>query len=237
MSRIPRTLAVPTGLLLLLTFSKNLEAVSPSLSGEYIILESSRPDEKGSYSGRVSIHEQGPSLSVNWTLNSGEKYTGVGILSGTVLGVGFGDGFSGLAVYKIAGNSLFAKWLLPTAPQQVGEYELTGSASLNGVYQFTNGTSGNVVIKPNGNVYDMVWNLPTGSYPGVGIRMGDTLVAVSGVTGHLYGVVAYNVTGGERLQGVWTVAGQPGVGTEVLGTNEPPQTQDVAKPVPAAAGK
>ena len=245
MNRFPRTVALQIGVVLLFPFSHPLQAASPDLSREYVILESSRPDGKGGYSGRVSIHEQGPSFSIDWTLNSGENYTGTGILNGTVLGVGFGDGFTGLAVYQIGASSLRAKWLLPTAPQQVGEYELTGPASLNGVYKFANGMSGSVTIKPHGDVFNIVWNLPTGTYTGIGIRMGDTLVAISGLAGHLYGVVAYNVGDGERLQGIWTVAGENGVGKEVLGSNAQPQTQevakpvqeDIAKPVPAAAGR
>jgi hypothetical protein len=61
---------------------------------------------------------------------------------------------------------------------------------LNGVYRFANGMQGNVTIKPKGDSYQIVWNLPSGTYSGVGIKMGDTLVAVSGRTDRLFGAVA-----------------------------------------------
>ena len=225
------TSALKTGALLVSLFAvlPNVDAIAREPSGDYNIVESSRPDGKGGYRGKVSIREQGPSFSVDWNLTSGETYAGLGIRDGDVLGVGYGDGFTGLAVYHITGGSLAAKWLLPTAPQQVGEYGLVGPASLNGVFRFSNGMAGSVTIKPNGDTYSIVWALSTGTYTGVGIRLGDTLVAVSGTSGRLFGAVAYGLTGGERLQGLWTVAGESGVGTEVLASSAQPQNQEVAR--------
>jgi hypothetical protein len=236
MKRFPELWVLQAGALLILGFSSVLmaRAVEQGPSGEYDIVESSRPDGKGGYRGKVTIKEQGPSFAVDWKLKSGENYTGVGILNGDILGVGYGDGLSGLAVYQIKGGTLTAKWLLPATPQQVGEYELTGPASLDGVYRFVNGMKGNVTIKPNGDSYEIAWNLTSGTYTGVGVKMGDTLVAVSGSTDQLFGAVAYHLSS-ERLQGIWTVAGQNGVGTEVLGTNRMAQPQEIARPGMEAA--
>ena len=196
-------------------------------SFEYEILQSSRPDGQGSYSGNVTLQDHGPYVTVNWKLKSGEAYSGVGILSGDTLGVGYGEGLSGLAVYHIEGGTLNAKWLLPSTPQNVGEYQLTGPATLDGIYRFANGTQGSVTIKPKGNSYEIVWSLSTGTYTGVGVKLGDTLVAVSGNTAQMFGVVAYKVSH-ERLLGVWTVAGQNGVGTEILVQEKVAQPQDNA---------
>ncbi len=235
MKIFPGRWALQTGALLLYSVSPGLEASdlakasAAELSGEYRIIESSRPDGKGSYTGKVSVREQGPSVAVNWTLTSGESYTGIGIKYGDVLGVGYGDGLSGLAVYRISGGSLMAKWLLPTAPQQVGEYELVGPASLNGSYKFVNGMAGSVTITPSGDTYSIRWDLSTGSYTGVGIKMGDTLVAVSGIPGRVFGVAVYSRAGGERLQGLWAVAGQTGVGTEVLGSTSATPAKEIGK--------
>ena len=220
--------ALQTGVLLSLYISGLSTVRASEPSGEFDIVESTRPDGKGGYRGTVSISKQGPSYSVDWKLKSGENYAGFGIVSGEVLGVGYGDGLTGLAVYQIKGGTLTAKWLLPASPQQVGEYQLTGPPSLNGVYRFTSGMAGNVTIKPNGDTYTVVWNLPTGTYTGVGIKAGDTLVAVSGTSGQVFGAAAY-VVAGERLQGIWAMAGQNGLGTEVLATNQAPQ-QEMARP-------
>lgn len=227
---------VQMGVLLIPYFSAvpMVRAVEQEPSGEFEIVESSRPDGKGGYRGIVTIQQHGSSFAVDWKLKSGEAYTGVGILSGDVLGVGYGDGLFGLAVYQIQGGTLTAKWLLPATPQQVGEYQLTGPASLDGIYRFANGMQGNVTIKPKGDSYQIVWNLPTGTYSGVGVRLGDTLVAVSGNPNQLFGAVAYKVSG-EKLLGVWTVAGQSGVGTEVLGTNRVAEPQEIARPGMEAA--
>jgi hypothetical protein len=236
MKRFPELWVLQAGALLILGFASvpMVRAIEQGPSGEYDIVESSRPDGKGGYRGKVTIKEQGPSFAVDWKLKSGENYTGVGILNGDILGVGYGDGVSGLAVYQIRGGTLTAKWLLPATPQQVGEYQLNGPASLDGIYRFANGMKGNVTIKPNGDSYDIVWNLPAGTYTGVGVKMGDRLVAVSGSTDQLFGAVAYHLSG-ERLQGIWTVAGQNGVGTEVLGTNRMTQPQEIARPGMEAA--
>jgi hypothetical protein len=236
MKRFPKLSVLQAGALLILGFASvpMVRAMEQGPSGEFEIVESSRPDGKGGYRGIVTIQQHGPSFGVDWKLKSGEAYTGVGILNGDVLGVGYGDGLSGLAVYQIQGGTLTAKWLLAATPEQVGEYQLTGPASLNGVYRFANGMQGNVTIKPKGDSYQIVWNLPSGTYSGVGIKMGDTLVAVSGSTDQLFGVVAYKVSG-ERLLGVWTVAGQSGVGTEVLGADRAAQPQEIARPGMEAA--
>ena len=107
---------------------------------------------------------------------------------------------------------------------------------MSGAYKFTNGVAGGVTIKPNGKIFDMHWNLPTGGVDGIGVRVGDVLVAVSGKSAASYGLAAYRVAG-DRLEGVWAVPGQTGLGTEVLG---PPSSfasaPTVAGTEPAAGG-
>jgi hypothetical protein len=195
--------------------SRQATAATADIAGEYRIVESSRPDGGGAYRGKVVIESLGAAFQVRWALDSKESYSGPAILQNGVLGVGYGEGLTGLAVYEIKGRTLKAKWLLPATPQQVGDYELTGPASLSGFYKFTNGVAGGVTIKPNGKVYDMLWNLPTGSFGGMGIRVGDVLVAVSGQPGKDFGVVAYRAVG-NRVEGVWAVPGQTGLGTEII---------------------
>ena len=107
MKRFPELWVLQAGALLILGFASvpMVRAIEQGPSGEYDIVESSRPDGKGGYRGKVTIKEQGPSFAVDWKLKSGENYTGVGILNGDILGVGYGDGLSGLAVYQIRGRN------------------------------------------------------------------------------------------------------------------------------------
>jgi hypothetical protein len=46
--------------------------------------------------------------------------------------------------------------------------------------------------------------------------MGDTLVAVSGLPGTHFGVVAYNIVGNKVLEGIWAISTLAGAGTEML---------------------
>ncbi len=212
--------------------SSPVDAAPPGggITGEYQIVESSNPGGE-SYRGKVAIEPLGVSYRLRWTPEKGDTYGGPAILLNGVLGAGYGDGLTGLAVYEIKGGTLKAKWLLADKPMDVGEYELSGPPGLNGSYKFKNGYPGGVTIKPNGKNFDMVWKLPSGTFAGIGVRVNDVLVAVSGTNGAGLGVAAYRGVG-DHVEGVWTVPGQTLTGTEKLVKNSAPLAASSPAPTP-----
>jgi hypothetical protein len=84
------------------------------LNGEYKIVASTTPGTGKAYAGTVTIAPKGTAYSVTWKLPN-ETYSGVGILSGNVLVVGWGTGGgeAGAVSYNIAGGKLDGKWAQP----------------------------------------------------------------------------------------------------------------------------
>jgi hypothetical protein len=80
----------------------------PGLSGGYQITSAQNP-KGGSYTGNVSIGRNGDTYALSWTLPN-ESYTGVGILRGQVLAVGWGGGGTGVVSYQVNGTRLDGVW-------------------------------------------------------------------------------------------------------------------------------
>jgi hypothetical protein len=85
---------------------------SAALSGSYKIVESHSPQSGESYEGTVTITPAGPLHNVQWTLTSGESYSGVGLREGNHFVVGWGPGAS-VVVYTDVGGKLTGKWASP----------------------------------------------------------------------------------------------------------------------------
>jgi len=91
-----------------------------------------------------------------------------------------------------------------------GEYHCKGSDANGG-----NPYSGTVVLKKDGPVYGIDWELGKGgSYAGTGIFADNVLAGAYG-DGKPYGLAVYRVNGG-TLSGQWLVGGKNTLGTEVL---------------------
>jgi hypothetical protein len=80
-----------------------------ALSGTYAIAESHSPQTGEGYEGSVTITPAGALHTVQWTLKSGESYSGVGIREGNHFVVGWGDGAS-VVVYTDAAGKLNGRW-------------------------------------------------------------------------------------------------------------------------------
>lgn len=87
---------------------ENLKGPS-GLSGDYRITLGTN-ESGGRYTGKVGIVPRGTSYALKWELDSGEQYTGVGVLTGDLLTVGWGAG-SGAVVYDVRGDKLDGSWV------------------------------------------------------------------------------------------------------------------------------
>jgi hypothetical protein len=89
------------------------------LQGSYRIVRSTVPGQSGGYSGRVNITPNGDTYILEWKLNSGENYKGVGIRQGDVLAVGWSVGVkpgqpaASVATYRPKGAGLEGVWGMP----------------------------------------------------------------------------------------------------------------------------
>ncbi|HMR05881.1 MAG TPA: hypothetical protein PKA88_08885 [Polyangiaceae bacterium] len=83
------------------------------LSGTYQVV-GTNPVGGNSYKGALAIAPAGSIYTVAWSLTSGEKYSGIGILEGKTFVVGWGIGGSaGVVLYKSSGTGLDGKWATP----------------------------------------------------------------------------------------------------------------------------
>ncbi|MFZ5572957.1 MAG: hypothetical protein ACOZF0_21360 [Thermodesulfobacteriota bacterium] len=99
------------------------------------------------------------------------------------------------------------------SPAIAGSYIVNGTAPGGaGVY------SGIVVIRQEGDVYRLAWNVAGEGYVGTGIVTDNTLsVVYSDTSGRLFGIAAYAIgRDGHRLTGKWTAYQGARLGTEIL---------------------
>lgn len=191
----------------------NMKATG-KLAGDYSIESATNPGG-GTYSGEVAIKQSGETYRVDWKQPGGAQF-GVGIESGTALGVGYGEAEPfGVVMYVVNGGELNGAWATPGNPK-LGSERLSGPAGLNGSYNIVHGSnpdgteySGTVQITPRGKLYDVAWTVPGNSYTGTGLSSGNTF-AVGWGTGKNVGVALYTDAAG-KLSGQW---GQP-AGTEL----------------------
>jgi len=181
------------------------------------------PGGAGKYSGEVKLTKNGDVYNVDWALANSPPYKGVALQSGDNLGVGWGMGASfGVVVYKVSGGKLSGRWATASSGPKPGTEELEGPAGLSGTYKITKASTpeggaytGNVTIKPNGDVYEVTWVLPKETYSGVAIKQGELLIVGWGAAGKAAGVVSYQV-GPKGLDGKWGAPGARQLGTETL---------------------
>lgn len=194
------------------------------IAGSYQITSASNPGGQGGYTGTVQLAQEGDHYTIDWSVANSPGYKGVGIVEGSVLGVGWGTGANyGVAVYKVSGGTLTGRWATFMSRGKVGSETLSGPAGLNGEYKIAAATNpannksyeGTVRIAPNGSAYSVTWQLPNETYSGVGILSGDVFVVGWGTGGGSAGVVSYGISGGQ-LNGSWAQPGGSALGTEVL---------------------
>ncbi len=176
------------------------------------------------YSGNVEIKRQGECWGVDWYLDDGTSYSGIGmLLEGLVLAVAWSNrprasGY-GVVVYipRSAQDGHIGRWCQPDGT--FSDESLGEPGALAGTHRLLGGNgayTGTVEIRPlgSGATYELAWRTSQGDYPGFGIETHGVLSGVWGLSDG-GGVVMYAVMEDE-LAGVWANIGDTSLGSEDL---------------------
>ena len=165
----------------------------------------------------ASIARRGSGYSIAWEEDDGNLFGGIAIVLDGVLGAAYTEALNGsfrgkgVLAYRISGGTLDGVRLPSDAPEGLLVQEtLQGSPALEGRYAIARSLdadgrayhAGYVEIVRHGDTYQMTWFTPARSYEGVGLRVGDVLVASYG-NGFAPGILAYCADEG-LLTGVGT---------------------------------
>lgn len=153
----------------------------------------------------ATIAARGAGLSLAWQEDEGNLFGGIGLSLDGILGAAYTEALngsfrgSGVVAYRIDGGMLDGVRLPYAATDgQLIDETLQGSPALQGRYAILRSLdadgqtyhSGYVEIEHRGDTYQMIWYTPERSYEGVGLRIGDVLVA-GYAKGFAPGVLAY----------------------------------------------
>jgi len=175
----------------------------------------------------ASIARRGSGYSIAWEEDDGNLFGGIAIVLDGVFGAAYTEALNGsfrgkgVLAYRISGGTLDGVRLPSDAAELIQE-RLEGSPALEGRYSIARSLDANgrahhagyVEIVRHGDTYQMTWFTPARSYEGVGLRVGDVLVASYG-NGFAPGIIAYCADEG-LLTGVGTYGHVGTVGADRL---------------------
>jgi hypothetical protein len=196
--------------------------VSGKLSGEYTVTSASRPGgDRSVHAGTVAIRAGGGHYTIEWRLQNGQKYGGVGLEQGEFLAAGWdASGDAGVAVYEINGGQLKGRWAMPSGGGKLGAEDLRGPSGLNGVYEAVAARSpsgesyeGQLSLTPSGNIYRLIRRAGSTTYYGAALKKGGYLFAGFSTGGAA--VMVYTIKDG-KLSGQWAQPSSSQLGTEFL---------------------
>lgn len=202
-------------------------AVRDTLVGEYRHSAASHAGKTRRSVATIARHGDG--LGIAWQEDEGNLFGGIGISIDGVFGAAYTEALngafrgSGVLVYRIRGGTLEGLRLPYSAEAgQIVEETLLGPAALEGRYDIVRSVdaggaayhSGHVEIEHRGDTYQMTWYTPERSFEGVGLRIGDVLVA-GYAKGFAPGLVAYCIDG-DVLTGVSTYGHSGTIGADRL---------------------
>lgn len=200
-------------------------AANGALVGEY-------RHSAAAHAGKVrrsvaTISERAAGLGIAWQEDEGNLFGGIGLRLDSVFGAAYTEALngafrgSGVLAYRIQDGTL-AGLRLPAGSGQIVEETLRGPPALEGRYDIVRSVdaggatyhSGHVEIEHRGDTYQMIWYTPERSFEGVGLRIGDVLVA-GYAKGFAPGLVAYCIDG-DVLTGVSTYGHSGTIGADRL---------------------
>ena len=201
-------------------------------------LHGTNPDGQSGYTGIVELQKKGGgAMGIKWiTGKNHDTVDGIALMGEKTMGAAYGEGLWSIAIYEKKGKAIHAKWTLTSKPEDTGEYDLKGTGDFQGSYTFSGGTPGSMkmALQEDGT-YKMSWDLASGHFEGIGLRLGDAVVAVSGDPAAKLGVAAYKPEGND-ISGVWTMRGLGGIGKEVWSTKDGAGSTANAPAAPSKGG-
>ncbi len=168
-------------------------------------------------------------FSLSWEEDEGNLFGGIGISLDGVFGAAYTEALNGsfrgkgVLAYRIKGGTLDGIRLpSDSADGTLIRETLEGSPALEGRYAIARSLgadgrtyhSGYVDIVHHGDTYQMTWYTPARSFDGVGLRVGDVLIA-GYARGFAPGVLAYCADQG-LLTGIVTFGHVGTIGTDLL---------------------
>lgn len=191
------------------------------LLGEWFILEAKNTQGQ-SYFGTVNVQPLGLSAYLlSWKTSAGD-YTGLGLMQGTQMCVGWGvpNVPFGVVVYKIESDKLVGAWTASGQEGRVGvevatrvragidsERYIEGKYEVFGENPVTqSGYEGTITVTRNSDadMYDLAWELGSTRYNGVGLRKGNYLYVGWGYN-QAFGVIVYDMSQKNQAQGIWAL--------------------------------
>ncbi len=151
----------------------------------------------------------------------GDGSIGTGILIANMLATSFGGGECGAVFYAIDTDFSLAGLWLSLDTKQIGTENATPAQarnSLDGAFQLVGSNpdgsqyQGTLTLIPQGDVWQLVWDIDGSTTDGVGINASDLFAAAYGGQG--CGVGLYSATADNSLSGVWAIWGNQNIGTE-----------------------
>ncbi|MCO5170196.1 MAG: hypothetical protein M9894_28000 [Planctomycetes bacterium] len=146
-------------------------------------------------------------------------YEGVGIARGGRLVVGWGRGAAGVLIVRRQGDGWAGEWTTPDAPGGRSGTEAWPGAALEGARDVS-GTNlaggryaGRVIVERRGDVVHLAWTVGDGQFAGVGIALDADTLAV-GFGKESFGVIVYDLAGGDALEGRWCAQSDQRIGVE-----------------------
>lgn len=182
---------------------------------------------RGEYAGEVTISRNGGCYAVAWSLESGERYRGVGMVVDDGLDQGFavawgGEGTNGVVFYvrsEVGDTEWWGQWCQPNG--RMGVEDLGPPFEVDGTHALIGGDSGTgtVTFTRDGNSetnFGIRWETSAGSYAGFGSKFFGSSSLFAGSWGSARGGISlFRFAAAERLVGLWAVQE-----SEVLGSEE-----------------
>jgi hypothetical protein len=190
----------------------------------------------------ATISEREAGLGITWQEDEGNLFGGIGLRLDGVFGAAYTEALngafrgSGVVAYRIQDGTLEGLRLPYAEGGRIVEETLQGSPALEGRYDIVRSVdaggatyySGHVEIEHRGDTYQMTWFTPERSFEGVGLRIGDVLVA-GYAKGFAPSLVAYCIDG-EVLTGVSTYGHSGTIGADRLLRDGIDSTNAMAQP-------